>query len=128
MQGRDLFEYAVIRLVPSVEREEFLNIGVILYCRGQKFLDVRFGLDEARLFTFAPDVELDVLEKYIKAFEGICLGTDPNSPISDFEPAERFRWLTAKRSSILQVSAVHPGLCLRAEETLEKLFQELVLC
>jgi len=128
MQGRDLFEYAVIRLVPSVEREEFLNIGVILYCRGQKFLDVRFHLDPERIRAFSKEIELDVVEKYIRAFEGICRGTEADSPISGFESAERFRWLTAKRSSILQVSAVHPGLCLRAEETFEKLFQELVLC
>lgn len=128
MQGRDLFEYAVIRLVPSVEREEFLNIGVILYCRQQRFLDVRFHLDPERIRAFSKEVELDMVEKYIRAFEGICKGTEADSPISGFESAERFRWLTAKRSSILQVSAVHPGLCFRAEETLEKLFQELVLC
>lgn len=128
MQGRDLFEYAVIRLVPAVEREEFLNIGVILYCRQQRFLDVRFHLDPERIRAFSKEVELDLLEKYISAFGDICKGTEADSPISGFESAERFRWLTAKRSSILQVSAVHPGLCFRAEETLEKLFQKLVLC
>lgn len=127
MQGRSLFEYAVIRLVPAVEREEFLNIGVILYCRQQRFLEVRFHLDSARIQAFSKDVDLQLLKQYIQAFSGICAGNEFASPISALEAAERFRWLTAKRSSILQVSAVHPGLCLKAGETLDKLFQELVL-
>lgn len=127
MQGRSLFEYAVVRLVPAVEREEFINIGVILYCRQQRFLEVRFHLDSARIQTFSKDVDLQLLKQYIQAFSGICAGTEAASPISALEAAERFRWLTSKRSSILQVSAVHPGLCLKAGETLEGLFQELVL-
>lgn len=127
MQDRDLFEYAVVRLVPQVEREEFLNIGVILYCRRQKFLDVRFELDRARIEAFAPGVvDLELVSRYVDAFVRVCKGEDPYSPIAGLETAERFRWLTANRSSILQVSAVHPGLCVDAGQTMHRLFKELV--
>ena len=127
MQERDLFEYAVIRLVPQVEREEFLNLGVIVYCRRQKFLDLRVELDHARVEAFAPGVvDLELVSRYVDAFVRVCKGEDPYSPISSLEDAERFRWLTANRSSILQVSAVHPGLCEDAGQTLHRLFNELV--
>lgn len=126
MQGKELFEYAVIRLVPRVEREEFINIGVILYCRNQKFLDSRFLMDHEKIRVFAKDLDLDLLGQYIRAFEQICSGKDLNSPIAQYELAERFRWLTAKRSSIIQISAVHPGLCEHAAVTLEKLIEDLV--
>lgn len=126
MQGKDLFEYAVVRLVPRVEREEFINIGVILYCRKQRFLDSRFELDANRISAFAGTVDLELLTEYIRAFQQICQGTEPNSLIATFDDAERFRWLTAKRSSILQISAVHPGLCTDATLTLNKLFEDLV--
>lgn len=127
MQERDLFEYAVIRLVPQVEREEFLNIGVIVYCRRQKFLDVRIELDRVRIEAFAPGVvDVELVSRYVDAFIRVCKGEDPYSPIASLENAERFRWLTANRSSILQVSAVHPGLCEDAGQTLHRLFKELV--
>lgn len=126
MQGKDLFEYAIVRLVPQVEREEFINIGVILYCRRQKFLDSQFELDADRINAFAGALDLELLAEYIRAFQQICSGTEPNSLIATFDDAERFRWLTAKRSSILQISAVHPGLCADASFTLNKLFEDLV--
>ena len=127
MQERDLYEYAVIRYVPRVEREEFLNIGVILYCRKQRFLEIRYALDTDRILAFCKDADLEILSRAMEAFDEICAGTTPSSPIASLEPVERFRWLTAKRSSILQVSAVHPGLCLDAGRTLEKMHQDLVM-
>lgn len=126
MQDRDLFEYAVIRLVPRVEREEFVNIGVVLYCRKQRFLAMRYELDAARLLALYNALDLELIGKSMEAFEAICTGRTSESPIAALDPAERFRWLTANRSSIVQVSPVHPGRCLDAHETLEKLFTDLV--
>ncbi|WP_262245610.1 DUF3037 domain-containing protein [Parapedobacter soli] len=127
MPGRELFEYAVIRLVPQVEREEFLNIGVVLYCRGQRLLAMRYALDAQRLAAFRLPVSIGELEAYLRAFGHICHGEPVGGPIATLPMAERFRWLTAKRSTVVQTSPVHPGLCVHAAETLERLFQELVL-
>lgn len=128
MPGKELFEYAVIRLVPEVAREEFLNIGVVLYCRGQRSLTMRYALDAQRLqAAFQLPVPIEELENYLHAFQQVCHGDPAAGPIAALPMAERFRWLTAKRSSIIQTSAVHPGLCESAEATLQRLFQELVL-
>ncbi|MGV3763686.1 DUF3037 domain-containing protein [Parapedobacter sp.] len=127
MPGKELFEYAVIRTVPHVAREEFVNIGVVLYCRGQRFLAMRHSLRIPRLQAFQLPVSLDELEAYLRAFQQVCYGHQDGGPIAALPMAERFRWLTAKRSTVIQTSAVHPGLCESAEETLDRLFQELVL-
>ncbi len=127
MPGKDLFEYAVIRLVPAVAREEFLNIGVVVYCRGQRSLSMRYVLDAARLHAFRLSVPLDEVEAYLRAFQQVCSGDEAGGPIASLPMAERFRWLTAKRSTVIQTSAVHPGLCESAEATLERLFQQLVM-
>lgn len=146
MQDKHLYEYAVIRVVPRVEREEFLNVGVVLYCARPRFLGVRFALNEQRLGAFAPgrsDAEPDgtdaerrevaastdllQLVGYLLAFERICKGDPSGGPIAALTPAERFRWLTATRSTVLQTSRVHPGFCKSPEETLGRLFGELVL-
>lgn len=126
MQERHLYEYAVIRVVPRVEREEFLNVGVILYCAKQKFLKVLFKIDKNLLKTFCRGGDVPQVEEYLKAFERICKGEDNSGPIGKLPLAERFRWLTATRSTIIQTSKVHPGLCEDAAETLEKLFHKLV--
>lgn len=122
-----VFEYAVIRVVPKVEREEFLNVGVILYCSKQKFLQVLFTLDENRLRAFTADLDVLELKEHLNAFERICLGDKPAGPIGKLDIASRFRWLTATRSTIVQASKVHPGLCSNANETLLRLFAQLVL-
>lgn len=127
MPGKELFEYAVIRLVPQVEREEFLNVGVVLYCRGQRLLAMRYALDEQRLRSFGLPVAVDEVEAYLRGFQQVCNGERGGGPIAAMPIAERFRWLTAKRSTIIQTSPVHPGLCDVATETLAYLFQELVL-
>jgi len=127
MQGKQLFEYAVIRIVPRVEREEFLNVGVILYCRDQKFLQALYHLNEKRITTFCNEIDLAEVEDYLKTFERISRGDKNAGPIAKLEIAERFRWLTATRSTIVQTSKVHPGLCTDAGETLKKLFGQLVL-
>lgn len=127
MPGKELFEYAVIRLVPEVAREEFLNIGVVLYCRRQRSLAMRYTLASGRLDAFRLPVSIAELKAYLHAFEQVCNGERAGGPIAALPMAERFRWLTAKRSTVIQTSAVHPGLCQSAEETLDRLFRELVL-
>jgi hypothetical protein len=127
MQQQHLFEYAVIRVVPRVEREEFLNIGVILFCAKQQFLQARYLLDEARLKAFSPDLDIAELNEHVCALERICLGDKAAGPIGKLDIASRFRWLTATRSTVVQTSKVHPGFCVDASETLEKLFGQLVV-
>jgi len=126
MQERHLFEYAVIRVVPRVEREEFLNVGVIMYCSRQKFLKTLFKLDEERLKAFSNHLDIEDIKAYLLSFEKICKGGSQSGPIGQLALADRFRWLTAVRSTVVQTSPVHPGLCLNAEENLENLFLQLV--
>jgi hypothetical protein len=127
MQDKHLYEYAVIRVVPQVEREEFLNIGVVLYCSRPKFLEALFVLEETRLCIFLHKPDIPQLEEYLLAFQRICKGDPAGGPISLLPPAERFRWLTAARSTVLQTSRVHPGFCADPGETLRKLYHQLVL-
>src|SRR5690349_2520652 len=120
-----LFEYAVIRVVPRVEREEFLNVGVVLLCTSQKFLKMKYILDEHRLMSLCNGLDLEDLMTNVKVFERICAGGQDAGPIGMLTLAERFRWLTASRSTVVQTSKVHPGLCINPEEVLERLFREL---
>jgi hypothetical protein len=127
MQGNHLFEYAVIRVVPRVEREEFLNTGVILYCQGKDFLQMIFSLDEKRIRDFCEKMEMEELKEHLDAFEHICMGRAEGGPISKLDMPSRFRWLTAKRSTVIQSSAVHPGFCEDPGEMLRRLYEQLVL-
>ncbi|MDB5255947.1 MAG: hypothetical protein JWM14_642 [Chitinophagaceae bacterium] len=127
MQEKDLFEYAVIRVVPRVEREEFINVGVILYCARQNFLLAKIKLDEDRLKAFCVEIDIESLRKNLNALEQISKGSAEGGPIGKLDAASRFRWLTATRSTVVQASKVHPGFCNDAKETLEKLYIELVL-
>lgn len=127
MQEKFLFEYAVIRVMPRVEREEFINVGIILFCAKQKFLKSIFALDEARMLAFSPKIDLDELKANLCAFERISIAAKGSGPIGQYDQASRFRWLTATRSTVVQCSKVHPGLCTDAEETLLRLHEELVL-
>ena len=127
MQGTNLFEYAVIRVVPRVDREEFLNAGVILFCPSLKYLDLQIDHDGKRLQSLYPSLDLDELRQHFHAFGAIVRGDLSAGPIARFDLAGRFRWLTATRSTILQTSRVHPGLCADPAATLERLFAGLVL-
>ena len=126
MPEKHLFEYAVLRVVPRVEREEFLNVGVIVFCRALGFLQTRFELPEARLRALAPTLDLAELTARLHAFERICHGRASGGTIGALPPAERFRWLTATRSTVVQTSPVHPGRCADAAETLARLHAQLV--
>lgn len=127
MQDRNLFEYAVIRVVPRVEREEFLNVGVVLYCAKQKYLKSVFVFDEKKLSALANHLDLAVLNENLMAFTKLCSGGKDAGPIGLLDLASRFRWLTAMRSTVLQTSRVHPGFCKDPEEKLQQLLQEQVL-
>jgi hypothetical protein len=127
MQGKQLFEYAVIRIVPRVEREEFLNVGIILYSKQQKFLQCLFQLDEARLRAFSPTLDIDEVAGHLRGFELICRGSAEGGPIAKMDLPSRFRWLTATRSTVVQTSKVHPGFCADLPEAVKKLHAQLVL-
>ncbi|MDQ2658173.1 MAG: DUF3037 domain-containing protein [Bacteroidota bacterium] len=127
MQDKQLFEYAVIRVVPHVEREEFLNVGIVLLCASRKFLSAKIELKEDRLLALSNGLDLPELQEHIASFERICKGGSDSGPIGKLSIAERFRWLTSTRSTVLQTSKVHPGLCDDPGEMLEKLFNQLVL-
>jgi hypothetical protein len=126
MPENHLFEYAVIRVVPRVEREEFVNVGVIVLCSKQHFLKCRIAVKEERLKSLCADLDCEVLKDHIRSFERICAGEPGSGPIGQLTLPERFRWLTASRSTMVQTSAVHPGLCADAEQMLQHLFNQLV--
>jgi hypothetical protein len=127
MQEQNLFEYAIIRVVPRVEREEFINVGVILFCAKQKYLKSIFEIDLQKLAILAKDLEADELNNHLISMQNICIGGKNSGPIGQLDTASRFRWLTATRSTVVQCSKVHPGFCLDPETTLQKLFNEMVL-
>ncbi|WP_420151001.1 DUF3037 domain-containing protein [Spirosoma sp.] len=126
MPEKHLFEYAVIRVVPCVERQEFINVGIIVYCRAQRFLQTLTALNEGRLQAFSSRLDMDELKARLGAFERICAGHTDSGPIGKLPIAERFRWLTATRSTVVQTSPVHPGLCDDAGQTLARLLAQLV--
>jgi len=127
MQEKHLFEYATIRIVPRVEREEFFNVGVVVFCAKKKFLECKFSIDPNKLKAFSCEEESLEFEKHLLAFQKICLGLENSGQIGKLDIPSRFRWLTAMRSTVIQTSRVHPGFCEDPKQTLDKLFQELVL-
>jgi hypothetical protein len=126
MQEQHSFEYAVIRVVPKVEREEFMNVGVIVYCQSPAYLDASFTLDEERLRVLSPGLEMNEIKKHLAAFCEICKGGPNAGPIGRLDMGSRFRWLTATRSTVLQCSKVHPGLSPDPAATLKNLHARLV--
>ena len=127
MQEKKLFEYAVIRIMPRVERGEFINVGVILYCASRKFLQLKYEIQSKKINTLCTECDLDEINSYLDIFHRICQGDKTAGPIAILPAAERFRWLTATRSTIVQTSRVHPGLCNEPEEMLNNLFEKLVM-
>lgn len=127
MQEKLLYEYAVIRYVPRVEREEFLNVGIVVFCKQQRKVWMRWSIDAAKLQALAPDTDQKELEAYLSAFEATATGDASGGPIAKEDAASRFRWLTAVRSSALQTSRPHPGFCLDPALTIDRLMRELVL-
>ena len=120
------FDYAVVRVVPRVERGEFINAGVIVFCLEHRFLEARVQVDEARLRALWPAVDLELVRKHLEAIPRICAGDATAGPIARLSQRERFHWLVSPRSTIIQVSPVHSGLCEEPGMTVEQLSRQLL--
>lgn len=126
MRDKNLYEYAVIRVLPRVDREEFINVGVIVYCAPANFLRAECSVDDFRLKSFAGEADLSDVDEHLRSVCRICSGGDDAGPIGKLSLGERFRWLTAPRSTVVQTSAVHTGLTTDPRKTLEELLDKLV--
>lgn len=127
MQDKCTYEYAIIRIVPKVEREEFLNVGAIVFSKRKKYLGMKHLINEVRLKAFSDELDIDELTQYLSAWEAVCAGSSKGGAIGQLDLADRFRWLTAARSTIIQSAQPHPGICADPEKELEWLFKEFVL-
>ena len=127
MPERFVFDYAVVRVVPRVDRGEFLNAGVILFCPTRSYLDSRIELDRARLLALAPTIDVPVIESYLDAIPKVCEGGGEAGSIGSLPQSARFHWLVAPRSTIIQVSAAHSGLSDDPAQTLKHLMETMVL-
>lgn len=123
---RYVFDYAVVRVVPRVERGEFFNAGVILFCSTRAYLDCRIELDHARLAAFAPGIDVPIVQSYLDAIPKICAGGGEAGSIGTLSQRQRFHWLVAPRSTIIQTSPVHSGVHDDLRAALEGLFERLV--
>lgn len=126
MHAQRSYDYAVIRVVPRVERQEFVNAGVILWCQDLDFIEARIELDEARLRALDARVDLEAVRKHLASFTIICAGGADAGPIGKLSKRERFDWLVAPRSTIIQTSAVHTGRCVDSSSTMERLLETMV--
>lgn len=122
----DVYDYAVVRVVPRVEREEFINAGVILSCHRSGFLQATIALDEARLLAMDPQVDIDTVRRHLSAIVAICAGEAGCGPIAQLPFRSRFHWLTARRSAIIQTSPVHTGRCTDAAAALDHIMDRMV--
>lgn len=120
------YDYAVIRVVPRVERQEFVNAGVILWCPEQDVITARIELDEARLRALDPSIDVEAVRKHLASFAIICAGGADSGPIGKLPKRERFDWLVAPRSTIIQTSAVHTGRCTDTGSAVERLLETMV--
>lgn len=123
---RDLYDYAIVRVVPRVEREEFVNVGVIVCCAPQKFLRAQIELDEPRLNAIAPNLDIETIRDHLAVIPLICAGGLQAGAIGQLPLRERFYWLVAPRSTIIQTSRVHTGLCHDLPAVLERLLDNMV--
>jgi hypothetical protein len=120
------YDYAVIRVVPRVEREEFVNVGVVVSCPERQFLEARIELDPVRIAALDPALDLDGIRAHLATIPQICAGGQAAGPIGRLSPRERFRWLTAPRSAVIQFSPAHTGRCDDPEALLERLLATMV--
>jgi len=122
-----VYEYTIIRLVPKVERGEFINIGILLFCKEKKTLLADFYLNEQKLNLFESDLAFEDIFSHVQSFISIAKATASNNPVATFDVAERFRWLAATKSSCIQTSPTHCGITANLEQTFDQLFKELIL-
>lgn len=123
----EVYDYAVIRVVPRVEREEFVNAGAILSCQATGFLAAAVALDEARLLALDPRADLDTIRRHLSAIVAICEGGPGSGPIGQLPFRARFHWLTARRSGVIQTSPVHTGRCVDGATALGEVMRRMVL-
>lgn len=120
------YDYAIIRVVPKVEREEFVNVGVIVSCAAHKFLDARIELDQQRLIALDPTLDVEIVQEHLDVIPLICMGGEQAGPIGQLPQRERFHWIVAPRSTIIQTSRVHTGLCKNLSAVIEHLLKTMV--
>ena len=126
MPADNPFSYSIYRLVPRIERGERINVGVVVFSRPLKFLEVRTALDKARALTLWPELDVDSVRAHLSALERIAAGDAKSGPIAELDTTARFHWLVSPSSTIIQPSQVHTGICGAPADELEKLFRELV--
>ncbi|MEJ7748852.1 MAG: DUF3037 domain-containing protein [Candidatus Limnocylindrales bacterium] len=124
--ARSPYQYAIVRVVPSLERGERINVGIVLLCRPRRYLGAWVELDAVRLRSFAPELDLDAVQPHLEAIERVARGDPAGGPIARLGLGERFHWLVSPASTIIQVSAVHTGLCLVPAAELDHLVGRLV--
>jgi DNA-directed RNA polymerase subunit N (RpoN/RPB10) len=122
----DAFQYAIWRVVPSVERGEALNVGVVVYCRRRQFLAARVLVDEARLHALSPDLDVNAIRRHLDGMVRVAAGDAAGGAIAAMPQSERFGWLTAASSTIVQPSPIHTGLCGDPQAVLDRLYTRLV--
>lgn len=127
MQNKFTYEYAIIRLVPKVEREEFFNVGVLLFSKQKNYIGIKYAIDPEKLKVFSSEIDIDTFTGYLDAWKLISKGDPSGGEIAKLDLANRFRWLAASRSTMIQSSKTHSGLCLNPEEELEDIFNKYVL-
>jgi len=120
------FDYAIVRVVPRVEREEFVNAGVIVFCLEKRYLDARIRLDAARLKALWPEIDLALVREHLSAIPRICAGDPSAGPIAELSQRERFHWLVAARSTMIQTSPTHTGLCDETGDLLDRLERQFL--
>lgn len=125
MPALSSYDYAIIRVVPRVERGECLNVGVILFCRTRRFLAARIQLDPRRLATFAPELEQELIITHLERIPLLCAGGKESGPLGQLSQSERFHWLVSPRSTVIQTSPVHSGLCSDPQAALQRLLDQL---
>ncbi len=127
MQELNKYEYAVVRYVPRVEREEFINVGLAMMCKRRRWIKVAISIPEGKLCAMCPDADKSILAHQLQAFIDIADGKRGAGPVAQYPVEERFRWISAVKSSVIQTSRPHPGLCEDLDATFQRLFEELVL-
>ena len=120
------YSYAIVRVVPRVERGECINVGVVLFAPTRRFLDARIELDVERLRALAPEVDIELIQRHLRTFHAICSGRAEGGPVAALPASDRFHWLTAPRSTVIQTSPVHVGCTQDPKAALDELMSELV--
>lgn len=126
MSDKHLYEYAVIRIVPKLEREEFINIGLIMFSKKKRYIRAQYEVNKQKISVFSIELDYECIDNQLQTFNKICSGDNTGGVIATMDVAERFRWLTAVRSTSIQTSRPHSGFSSDLDETFDRLYTELV--